>query len=156
VPPGSLLLVVAPVAVTNKAAFTWVRSWSAPFAYRPPFTNSDFTAHYRFVDARLVWCCQQTWASSVRNTVQEWASTPRRPPVALLVWDPDDSVLNRASDVTDPTLRTDVIALLDRPQATEADTCAWFRGLARRLVVTADPCNEVDPAFHETFYDRPH
>ena len=48
-PPGSLLLVAAPVASTNNAAFTWVWSWVAPFAYRPPFTSTDLTQRVRFV-----------------------------------------------------------------------------------------------------------
>jgi hypothetical protein len=155
-PPGSLLLVAAPVAATNKAAFTWVWSWVAPFAYRPPFTARNFTQRVRFVDALLVSCCQRDWVSSIRNTVEEWSTQPDRPPIVVLVWNADTGVLNRGSDVNDPTLREHVLTLLSSPSTSKADACAWFRGLARRFESEADPCMEDDPMFYETFYDRAH
>ena len=155
-PPGSLLLVAAPVASTSKAAFTWVWSWVAPFAYRPPFTSTDFTQRVRFVDALWVSCCQRDWVSSVRNTVEEWSTQSDRPPVVVLVWDEDTGALNRGSDIDDPALREQVLTLLSFPNASIADTCTWFRGLVRRFGSKADPCMEDDPRFYETFYDRPH
>jgi len=88
--------------------------------------------------------------------VEEWSTQSDRPPVVVLVWDGDTRVLNRGSDVDDPTLREHVLTLLSFPSPSKADACTWFRGLARRFGSKADPRMEHDPTFYETFYDRPH
>ena len=96
-------------------------SWVAPFAYRPPFTSTDFTQRVRFVDGPWVSCCQRDWVSITRSTVEAWSSQSDRPPVVVLVWDENTGALNRGSDVDDPTLREHVQILLGFPNAGMAE-----------------------------------
>ncbi len=101
---GSLLIVAAPPR-------SW--EWSLPFAAQPPFTGTDLTARVSIVSPVLIDCCRQHWLARTRQTIQ--GVVPAR--ICAREWccsGTVEPVRPRAVTVReDPTLRSQVIALLD-------------------------------------------
>jgi hypothetical protein len=108
-PEGSLLIVGAPPR-------SW--EWALPFAAQPPFTRTDLTRRQTIVWPVLLDCCRAQWAERTRGILRAWSQQNGAPAMALR-WDSQTGVLSRWTDREDPSLRTQVLALLetDTPEA---------------------------------------
>ena len=110
-PEGSLLIVGAPPS-------SW--EWSLPFAAQPPFTGTDLTTRVAIVSPVLIDCCRQHWLERTRQIIQAW-SQRESAPVVVLRWDGRTGQYSRVTEREDPTLRRQVIALLEEETSEALD-----------------------------------
>ena len=102
-PEGSLMIVGAPVR-------SW--EWALPFAAERPFTREDLAERVSIVSPVLIDCCRDGWMERTRRTLREWSARDSAPLVALN-WDAQTGCYSRLTDREDPTLRGQVMALLE-------------------------------------------
>jgi hypothetical protein len=117
---GSLLIVGAPVR-------SW--EWALPFAAEPPFTRTDLAERVSIVSPVLIDCCRDQWMERTRRILQAWSARASAPAVALR-WDSRTGTYSRLTDREDPTLRSQVMALLEA-ETFEALDLAMLRILRR-------------------------
>jgi hypothetical protein len=119
-PEGSLLMVGAP-------ARSW--EWALPFAAERPFTQTDLAERVSIVSPVLIDCCRDQWMERTRRILQAWSARASAPAVALR-WDSRTGTYSRLTDREDPTLRSQVMALLEA-ETFEALDLAMLRILRR-------------------------
>ena len=106
---GSLLIVGAPVR-------SW--EWALPFAAERPFTRTDLAERVSIVSPVLIDCCRDQWMERTRRIVQTW-SKRESAPIVVLRWDGRTGTYSKLTERDDPTLRSQVMALLE-PETFEA------------------------------------
>ena len=114
-PEGSLLIVGAPVR-------SW--EWALPFAAERPFTRMDLAERVSIVSPVLIDCCRDQWMERTRRTIESWSLRQSASLVALR-WEGRTGTYSKLTDVEDPALRSEVMALL------QADT---FEALDRAML----------------------
>lgn len=135
-PPGSLVLVAAPVLGPSEEYHVWLWMWSLPFTTRPPFSPPGLADRVSLVAPPDAYCCpRDQWLAATRASVASWAARPDHPPVIVLQWNPLGGLI-RATDREQPDLHEKVLALGAAPTP---------RALCERLDVILGYLTEICP-----------